>query len=194
MKQSGEISGTKKKILSMLSEDGRKSLVDIARALGITHVAVRKHLSQLEEQGILRVRAEVSPEKTGLKLVLVFMEIEDEEHMAEITRRFRECPRIVLLASMVGGYNLVALMVAENNDVLECISTVCAVRRMKGIRRSEVYLVSDLIEPRFLPLKVTAEKTRKTAPCGRNCLECQRYVDNKCLGCPATIHYRGGVL
>ncbi len=194
MKQMGEISRTKKKILSILSGDGRKSLVDIARALGITHVAVRKHLNQLEEQEIMRVRAEVNPEKTGLKLVLVFMEIEDEEHMTEITRRFRECPRIALLASMVGGYNLMALMVAENNDVLECISTVCVVRRMKGIRRSEVYLVSDLIEPRFLPLKITAEKIRQTAPCGRNCLECRKYIENKCLGCPATIHYRGGLL
>ena len=194
MREPGKISETKRKILSILVRDGRRNLIDIARELGITHVAVRKHLNQLREQGIIRVRAEVNPEKAGLRLVLVFMEVGDEEHMAEITRRFRECPRMVLLASMVGGYNLAALMVAENDDVLECISTVCAVRRMDGIRRSEVYVISDLVEPKFIPIKVTAEKTRKITPCGRNCLSCRRYLEGKCLGCPATIHYRGGML
>ncbi len=188
------LSGTKKKILSILCRNGRRNLIDIGRELGISHVAVRKHLSQLEEQGILKIRGELSPEKTGLKLVLVFMEIESEDYMEEITGRFRNCPRIILLAPMVGGYNLLALMVAENNEVLECISTVCTVRRMKGIRRSEVYLIADLVKPKFLPIEVTVEKNRKIAPCGRDCSSCHKYVNGKCLGCPATIHYRGGIL
>ncbi len=189
-----KLSNTKKKILSILYEDGRKSLVDLAKELGITHVAVRKHLTQLEKQGLMKVQAGVNPVKMGLKLVLVFMEIDNEEHMMDIVEKFRDCPRIVFLASMVGGYNLVALMVAENDYVLECISTVCAVRRMQGIRRSEVYLIADIVRPRFLPVKITYEKKMGKAPCGRDCSKCPRYTSSKCLGCPATIHYRGTLL
>ncbi len=189
-----KLGNTKKKILSILYEDGRKSLVDLARELGITHVAVRKHLAQMEKQDLMKVQAGVNPVKMGLKLVLVFMEIDNEEHMMDIVEKFRDCPRIVFLASMVGGYNLVALMVAENDYVLECISTVCAVRRMQGIRRSEVYLIADIVKPRYLPVKITYEKKMGKAPCGRDCSKCPRYTGNKCLGCPATIHYRGTLL
>lgn len=194
MRDKKGFSDTKKHLLSILFENGRESLVNIAKTLGISHVAVRKHLSQLEEQGIVKIRAEINPEKTGLKLVLVFMEIDNDEHLADIVKKFKDCPRIVFLASMVGGYNLVALMVAENDYVLECISTVCAVRRMQGIRRSEVYLIADIVKPKYIPVKITYEKKIGKAPCGRDCSKCPRYMGNKCLGCPATIHYRGTLL
>ncbi len=192
--QTEKLSDTKKKILSILYEDGRKSLVELARELGITHVAVRKHLIQLEKQGLMRIQVGVNSVKMGLKLVLVFIEVDNEEHLADIVEKFKDCPRIVFLASMVGGYNLVALMVAEDDYVLKCISTVCAVRRMQGIRRSEVYLIADIVKPKYLPVKITYEKKIGKTPCRRDCSTCPRYISNMCLGCPATIHYRGTLL
>jgi len=54
---------------------------------------------------------------------------------------------MVFLVIMVGGYDIATLMIAENEDVLRCISTVCAIRVLKGIRRSEVYVIANLIKP-----------------------------------------------
>lgn len=104
--------------------------------------------------------------------------------------KFKECPRTAFLATIVGGYNAVVLMIAE--DVLRCISTVCAIRVLKGIRRSEVYVIADLIKPEYLPIKLPFPRNRDKPPCGRECSICEMYViEKKCPGCPATKYYRG---
>jgi len=65
------------------------------------------------------------------------VEIEKDRYMENIINTFIECPRVIFLAKLIGGLNLAALMVTENDVVLKCISTVCLIRIIKGIRRSE---------------------------------------------------------
>jgi DNA-binding Lrp family transcriptional regulator len=48
--------------------------------------------------------------------------MESAEAMREILHRFKECPRVVHIFSTLGGYNLVALIIAENLGTLESIS------------------------------------------------------------------------
>jgi len=122
--------------------------------------------------------------------VLVILEVH-EEALKEIMSRFKECPRIILLATMAGGYNVVALMIAENEGVLKSISTVCAIRVLKGIRRSDVYIIADLVRPEYLSIKLPFPRNRESPPCERECSICEMYVEKKCLGCPATKYYRG---
>ncbi len=181
----------RKEILALLSRNGKVSLIKLAKTLGISHVAVRKHIQKLEEKGVLHVRGNINPQALGFRLVLVFMEIINEEYMFRIIEKFRECPRIIFLANMIGGYNLIALMYAENEDVLGCLGSVCSIRTMEGIRRSEVYILSSIIKPKYLPLDFPSKGRRKVAPCGRKCTECIEYKTQKCLGCPATVHYKG---
>lgn len=183
-------SGKRREILRMLVENGRIGLVEIAKQLGISHVAVHKHIRQLIDKDLIRVQANVNPKKLGTYLVLIILEVH-EEALREIMSKFKECPRIIFLATMVGGYNVVALMIAENEDVLKSISTVCAIRVLKGIRRSNVYIIADLAKPEYLPIKLPFPRNRENTPCGRECSVCEMYVEKKCLGCPATKYYRG---
>ncbi len=182
---------TRREILRILVEDGRKSLVEIARSLGLSHVAVIKHIRRLQKEDVIKVQANVNPRRIGLHLVLVLLEV-DEEALREILSRFKECPRIILLSSMVGGFNVVALMIAEDDNVLKCISTTCAIRILKGIRRSEIYILADLVKPQYLPIKLPFPKNKDKPPCGKDCSVCKMYViDKVCLGCPATKYYKG---
>lgn len=148
--------------------------------MGISHVAVNKYIRQLIDKGLIRIQANVNPKKLGLYLVLALLEV-DEEALREIVTKFKECPGMVFLASMVGGYNVVALMVAENEYVLRCISTVCVIRVLKGIRRSEVYVIADLMKPEYLPIKSPSPRNRDKSPCGRECSICEMYVIGKSI-------------
>ena len=184
------LSTTRQKILSILTKDGRKNLTDIAHELGISHVAVKRHIDKLIESGILRIQGNINPDLLSLRLILVFMEIIDEEHMRDIINKFKGCPRMVLLARIMGGYNLIAILYAENDKVLECFCSICSIRTMPGIRRTEVYILSKLIKPEYLPIYYPLLKKSQNTPCGRSCRECIAYVENKCLGCPSTIYYK----
>ncbi|MGD8505823.1 MAG: Lrp/AsnC family transcriptional regulator, partial [Candidatus Bathyarchaeota archaeon] len=93
----------------------------------------------------------------------------------------------------LGGYNLIALVVAENQDTLESISVEkCSLRSSEGIRRSEFYPIGNIHYSPFLPMREhLAHKERGTPPCNVECKACKRFEMQKCVGCPATTHYRG---
>jgi hypothetical protein len=44
-----------------------------------------------------------------------------------------------------------------------------------------------------VPLTIYSEKHEKS-PCGKRCVEQSCYPDGKCLGCPATVFYKGKLL
>jgi DNA-binding Lrp family transcriptional regulator len=179
-----------KKILVILQDDGRASLSEISKKVGISHVGVRKRLQKLS-QNLVKVSVGLNAEELGLRLAIVNAEIESPERLRELIEIFSKCPRIVLLTTTTGAYNLMTVMVAEDADTLNAIVEVCSVRAKRGIRRSEVTIAEAPAVPNYLQIKTIATKEDEDAPCGINCGKCVRYQEKKCLGCPATKYYRG---
>ena len=179
-----------KKIISLLQEDGRISLIDIGKRLGLSHVSVRKRLMKLCDD-LIKVAAGLDVEKLGFRIAIVNAEVEGHKRLAELLEKFSKCPRIFFMTTTTGAYNLMTMMIAEDTDTLNAIIEVCSVRAQKGIRRSEVTIGEPPIVPKHLPIKIIAEKALEDAPCGINCGKCIRYNQEKCLGCPATRYYRG---
>jgi DNA-binding Lrp family transcriptional regulator len=119
--------------------------------------------------------------------------MESAEAMRKLLERFKDCPRVIHIFKTIGGYNLIALVVAEDQDTLESISIEkCSLRSSMGIRRSEFYPIGEIYFTPFLHVReYLASKGMSTAPCNVDCKPCIRYLNGKCVGCPATIHYRG---
>jgi len=184
------IDETDKRLISLLQENGRASLIDIGKKLGLSHVSVRKRLKRLCSD-LIKVAAGVNVERLGFRIAIVNAEVEGYKRLSELLEKFSECPRIFFMTTTTGAYNLMTMMVAEDADTLNAIIEVCSVRAQKGIRRSEVTIGEAPIVPKHLPIKIIAEKTLEDAPCGINCGECVRYKQERCLGCPATKYYRG---
>lgn len=123
------------------------------------------------------------------------MEMENAEAEQNLLERFKDCPRVVYIFKTIGGYNLIALVVSEDQNTLESISIEkCSLRSSIGIHRSEFYPIGEVHFTTFLPIReYLTHKGKTTAPCNVNCKPCTRYTDNKCVRCPATIHYRGAL-
>ncbi|MBC7114799.1 MAG: hypothetical protein PWR13_1390 [Archaeoglobi archaeon] len=184
--------GRDRMIIEELLEDGRRPLMKIAERMGISVMAVKKRLERLLKDGIIRISPEVNARKMNLLLAIVAIEIEDSESLEKFLEKFRECPRIIKFFVTTSGFNLFALIYAEDLSSLESISLEkCSLRSQKGIRRFEIYPVQEIHYDPYLRLKVVAEKRDENAPCGVYCGDCRRYMDERCLGCPATSFYRG---
>ena len=177
-----------KEILRLLQKDGRMSLSQIGEKIGMSHVSVRERLRKLEDE-ILEIKPAVDFEELDYRLTFVFVEAENDDVREDIIKIYRDCPRTMFISKITGEYNLLTIMFAENQNVQESELGQCAVRSHPGIRRSEVIIGESPIKPdhvQFNPPKAD----RETTPCGRNCSECQRYKEGKCIGCPATKHYK----
>jgi Lrp/AsnC family leucine-responsive transcriptional regulator len=184
-----------KKIITQLQADGRTTLQEIAKSIGFTSMGTKKRLERLLKKDTIKISALINPSALKLHPAIVMLEMESAEAMQNLLNRFEECPRVIQIFKTVGGYNLVALVVAETLETLESISMEkCSLRCSKGIRRSEFYPVSDIYFSPFLQIREgLAHKENKVTPCNVDCDPCNRYETQKCVGCPTTSQYKGSL-
>ena len=180
-----------RKIISILQRNGKTTLSEIAKEIGMSAMGVKKRLDKLEKEKI-KITALLNVEKLKIITAIIAMEVESAEALEKLLKRFENCPRIIKFFVTTSGYNLFALVFAEDYHSLESISLEkCSLRSQPGIRRFEIYPIQEIYYDSYLEIKVVADKSRKIAPCGVFCGDCKRYETNKCLGCPATKFYKG---
>jgi DNA-binding Lrp family transcriptional regulator len=184
-----------RKIITQLQADGRTTLQDLAKSVGFTSMGVKKRLEKLLATGTIKVSALISPKALKLHPAIVMLEMESAEAIQKLLDRFKECPRVIQIFKTIGGYNLIALVVAETQETLESISMEkCSLRCSQGIRRSEFYPISDTYFAPFLQIREDlTHKERTMTPCDVNCDPCNRYETQKCVGCPTTSNYKGSL-
>ncbi len=156
-------------------------------------MGVQKRVKNLLEKDVIKVSALLNVKPLELYAAILFLEIENAEAMQNLLKRFRNCPRVVQIFNTLGGYNLIALIVAEDQETLKSISLEkCSLRSSKGIRRSEFYPIGDFHYSSFLSVReYLTHKEMTISPCKVDCGLCARYKARKCVGCPATHYYRG---
>lgn len=184
-----------KKIISQLQLNGRTTFEKLAKIIGYSSMGAKKRVERLLDRNILKVSALINVEKLDLHAAIVLIEIEGAKAIHKLLERFNECPRVVYIFTTLGGYNIIALVVAEDQDTLESISVEkCSLRSSKGIRRSEFYPMGKIHYSPFLPIREhLAYKEKRISPCKVDCRPCNRYKAGKCVGCPATSYYRGSL-
>lgn len=182
-----------RKIISQLQLDGRTTFEDLAKIIGYTSMGTKKRVQKLLDQNTIKVSALLNPVKLKLHPAIVMLEMESAEAMQNLIDRFKDCPRVIHMFKTMGGYNLIALVVAEDQDTLESISMEkCSLRSNAGIRRSEFYPIGDINFAPFLQVREhLTHKDRTVAPCNVDCRPCACYKDKTCVGCPTTSYYRG---
>ena len=181
------------KLIKQLRSDGRKTYKELGETIGFTSLGAKKRIEKLRKKNLIHISALVNTDALDLRLALILLEIENAETMRKIIDRYSKCPRVINFFTTMGGYNLIALVMAEDQATLESESMEkCALRSGEGIRRSEVYLIGRIHHYPFLPLKADALKEKgDITPCGVHCKDCPSFQDEKCVACPALSYYRG---
>jgi len=181
------------KLIKQLRSDGRKTFKELGKTIGFTSLGAKKRIEKMLKKNLIHISALVNTDALDLRLALILLEIENAETMRKIIDRYSKCPRVINFFTTMGAYNLIALVMAEDQATLESESMEqCALRSGEGIRRSEFYLIGRVHHYPFLPLKADALKGKgDLTPCGVQCKGCPSFQDKKCVGCPALSYYRG---
>ena len=182
-----------RKIISELLKDGRMSYVQIGKAIGYTIMGAKRRVLKMLNEGLIQVSAQLNVEKLKLHAALVLLEFESREALNQCLQKFEKCPRIVNMFTLFAGYNLAALVIAEDKDTLESESMdKCSIRCRTGVRRTEFYPIGTILFSPYLKVRMNlVTKDRDISPCNVKCDICERYKAGRCVGCPATIYYKG---
>jgi Lrp/AsnC family transcriptional regulator for asnA, asnC and gidA len=182
-------------LIKQLRSNGRKTFKELGNEIGYTSLGAKKRVEKLLKKDLIHISALVNTDVLNLRLALILLEIENAETLRNIIERYNKCPRVINFFTTMGGYNLIALVMAEDQTTLESESMEkCGLRSGEGVRRSEVCLIGRVHHYPFLPLKTDIKKEEgDVTPCGVQCKDCQSFQDNKCVGCPTLSYYRGPI-
>lgn len=105
------------KILKILMENSRASYNEIARAVGLSDVAVIKRVKRMEKEGVIRkYTVKIDPEKLGYKAVSITGIDVEPEHMFDVIEMLKSKDYVKYLAITSGDHSIIAVIWARDND------------------------------------------------------------------------------
>ncbi len=160
-------------IIKSLSENGRKSFVEIAHEIGLTPVGIKKRVERLLDREILRIQAALNTEKFYSVSATVGIEA-DPKTISKLIKKFENCPLVYNLVKVSGHHNLIIDFIAPNSKrITDLIEK--QIRLDPKIRYLEVDLGDLPIRPKIHFLPNLADKS-KNCPCATKCNECEYFL------------------
>jgi Lrp/AsnC family transcriptional regulator, regulator for asnA, asnC and gidA len=95
------------RIVALLRQDGRMATREIARRCGVAEGRVRRRVSRLVDEGIIRVTVLTDPPSVGLLLSALLLIKCRMELMEEISRELARQPEVRYVAVVTGAYDLI---------------------------------------------------------------------------------------
>jgi len=175
------------KIVNELLRDGRVSLVELGRKVGLSHPSVKVRLSKLIKRGLIKVQANINVTKLGLNLALINVEVEDLSLINNELETLRRCLRVILLMIKSGNYNLTLLTAYRDVRELEAFIER-RIRRLPKVKRISVETIR-IAKPIFIPWLISLENNFNCVNECENCNLRKRIV--VCPGCIIRIVARG---
>jgi len=179
------LDATDREIIRMIQDDPSIPQRAIARAVGLSQPSVSARVQRLRRSGVLRVHAGVDPKTVDLLLAKIDVTTTDPPGLVDA---FRGCPLLVNAFMTLGGSSVALLMVGESVENLESLVDM-HIRPLPGVREVDFQIVTRTTRPLVLPLQLEARC--ETSVCGFKCNACRYYSENLCMGCPASVHYKG---
>ncbi len=135
------VDATDKKILQLLSGNGRMSYVDIAKELGLSRVAIRERINQLMEDNVIeQFSVIINSDKVGKK-VSAFFEVDCEPTaLVSVAETLAENPKVASCYQMTGPSTLHMHVLVEDFETLEAFINE-ELYALSGITRVESHIL-----------------------------------------------------
>ena len=98
-----ELDPTDLSMIEILQQDGRISVSELGRRVGLSQPAASERLKRLEERGVISgYRAIVDPAAVGLGMMAVIRLRTSHEHIRPCLKQFSEMPEIIEILRLTG--------------------------------------------------------------------------------------------
>lgn len=98
-----ELDPTDMSMLEILQDDGRISVSELGRRVGLSQPAASERLKRLEERGIITgYRAIIDPVSVGLGMIAVIRLRTKHEHIKAYLKQFADMPQVIEVLRLTG--------------------------------------------------------------------------------------------
>jgi DNA-binding Lrp family transcriptional regulator len=145
------------KILSILSRNGRASLSDIGRQVGLTYKTVGIRIADMERKKIiLGYRSTLSLDKIGCKYYKVHFQLQrmDQKKLAAFSSALAQSPNVFMFDEAIGGPDFEVEIEAPSDDEVVQIIDLVREEFPELVRDYEIIRYVDEYKVDYLPVVV----------------------------------------
>jgi Lrp/AsnC family transcriptional regulator for asnA, asnC and gidA len=138
-----QIDTTDRRLIKLLSRDGRMPAKEIAKKLGISAPTVQSRLASLTKRGILKVSGMVDTFKVENTLVaIVAIRVDENRKMGDVIDQLMEFENVHWAVAVTGRYDIIAeVIVTEGIEwMFEFYETQMS--KIEGISHAESFMVT----------------------------------------------------
>jgi|1186.fasta_scaffold902083_1 Lrp/AsnC family transcriptional regulator for asnA, asnC and gidA len=132
-----DLDETSRRIIALLSRDGRMSYALLGRSVNLSEAAVRQRVQRLIEAGVLRIACLVDPEHLGFSRTAT-AGIRCRSSVEAVAKAVEAIDGVQRLAMTGGSIDIMASILATDDEDL--LQKVNEIRRLDGVRDVEVFL------------------------------------------------------
>jgi len=122
------------------------------------------------------------------RLIPVLLEGEANSVQAanKIAESYQNCPYVAFMATTAKQVFIIYFLPEKQRWWVEYIEK--KPRNTLGLEKAKLTFPNEMFFPKKMKLRLPKNEA-EISPCNSDCVKCPGY--SKCLGCPATIHYKG---
>ena len=141
----GFVDSTDLSIINILSKNSRTPFVYIAKKLKISESTIRKRVSNLEKQSIIKKYSlVVDTSKIGFENVaLIGVDVSPEKYL-DVAKKLTEFDEIKYVASSTGDHMFMLEVLAKNDDELRALSD--KLKSLDGVTRICPAIIKDTLK------------------------------------------------
>jgi len=184
-----KIDDADRRILKLLSQDPEIPQIDLAKRLGISQPAISSRIYKLKKMGMLTHFVGMDVKKAQLFLAKIDVVTNDVDNLLG---SLDKCPFYLNSFLTSGRHNLTVLLIGENiRSLISCVDS--HIRSNPLVKEMEFNVILTPIRNFVVSINFYPEK-KEITPCGKNCANCHLHLNNRCLGCPTSVYYKGTLL
>ena len=147
------LDATDRRIMAILSDDGRLPFAVVGEQLGISESQVRKRVARLLESKTMRITAIANPRSLGFETVTwVGIRSRPGQSIVELAETLTRIPSITYVAVTAGRFDIFAEAVCRGmDDVLRVVDS--EIRTLTAVADTELLICLDLYYRAVAPLE-----------------------------------------
>lgn len=134
-----------KKILTILQEDARTSVAEIARELGLGETTIRYRIKRLTTTGVIaKFSAILNPRLVGYPVGAILLFKAQPKMLTRVFEKTADYQEVSHLLQTTGSYDMLAVVHAKSFDHLN--ELVRKLKSISGVRAVEIWMTTGLLK------------------------------------------------
>lgn len=173
------------KIIRKLQIDGRASVTELAEEAESSRPTVTNRLKRLLDDELIIIRGGLNLRKFGFKTAHVGLEVRTDKTRKEMETHLKNCPRVLNVFRTAEKANIQLSIWGEDDQTINSM-----IESFGDQPNVSIVYTHYLGTPIHGDLAINAGTGKDDeTPCGIKCIECHRYHNAWCRGCPSSSGY-----